>query len=83
MRTISVKAQKNEYLVVIENDFSNLSNRIGEVFSGKIAVVYDQNTHALFSKEINKQLENFKSCEIVFPAGEESKSLQSFEKLSV
>lgn len=81
MRTISVKAQKNEYLVVIENDFSNLSNRIGEIFSGKIAVVYDQNTHALFSKEINKQLENFKSCEIVFPAGEESKSLQSFEKL--
>ena len=81
MKSLIVKAQKRQYEVVIENDFSCLSQKIKEVFSGKIAVVYDENTHALFSSEINKQLKDFQTCEIVFPAGEDTKSLQSYAKL--
>ena len=81
MKTIDVKAQKKEYQVVIEKDFSQLASKIKEVFFGKIAVVYDENTYALFSKEIREKLFEFTICEIVFPAGEETKSLDSYAKL--
>ncbi|MBQ7373999.1 MAG: 3-dehydroquinate synthase [Clostridia bacterium] len=81
MKELLVKAKEREYKVVIEKDFSLLSQKVKEVFGGKLAVVYDENTHALFSNEITQRLKDFQIFEIVFPAGENTKSLQSYAKL--
>lgn len=81
MKSLMIKAQKRQYEVVIEKDFSLLSKKIKGVFSGKLTVVYDENTHAIFSKEIKSQLADYDLFEIVFPAGEDTKSLQSYAKL--
>lgn len=80
MRLISVNTSRG-YEVVIEKDFSKLKRRMTRVFSGKLAVVYDTNTHALFSSEIKNALSGVELCEKVFPSGENTKSLENFGKL--
>lgn len=80
MRVINVNASR-PYQVVIQNDFSGLKQKISEVFSGKLAVVYDANTRILFSKQIKDALLGYELVEITFPHGENTKSLQSFGEL--
>ena len=81
MKILSVKAQKREYEIVIEKDFSMLGEKVTEVFHGKLLVVYDQNTHPLFSSDIKNQLKDFELLEIVLPAGEDTKNIQNYIKL--
>lgn len=80
MRLISVNTSRG-YEVVIEKDFSELKRRMTRVFGGRLAVVYDTNTHALFSDEIKNALSGVELCEMVFPSGENTKSLENFGKL--
>ena len=81
MKILSVKSSKRPYEVVIENDFSYLARKISEVFKGRLAVVYDSNTYPLFSKEIEKALVGFDFLEVVFPAGESTKSTERYIQL--
>ena len=81
MKTFSVKAQKREYEIVVDKDYSHLGEKIGDLFHGKLLVVYDQNTHPLFSCEIKNQLSSFELLEVVLPAGEDTKNIQNYVKL--
>lgn len=81
MKTLSVKALKREYEIIIEKDFSSLGKKIVELFHGKLLVVYDQNTHPLFSSEIKAQLSKLELLEVVLPFGEETKNLQNYAML--
>lgn len=81
MKNLSVKASSRQYQIVIEKDYRLLAEKISEVFHGKLAVVYDTNTHALFSNEINTRLSGFELLEIVFPAGEDTKSIENYSRL--
>ena len=80
MRVLSVNAS-SRYEVVIQNDFSALKESVSKVFGGKLAVVYDGNTFPLFSDIIKKELSGFDIYEKVFPAGENTKSIESFASL--
>ena len=81
MKTLSVKALKREYEIVIANDFSLLGKKVESVFHGKLLVVYDQNTHPIFSSDIKAQLSNLELVEIVLPYGEETKNMQNYAML--
>ncbi|MBQ8726266.1 MAG: 3-dehydroquinate synthase [Clostridia bacterium] len=80
MKVINVNASR-KYQVVIQDDFSGLKERVAEVFKGKLAVVYDDNTQRLFSDQIKTALSGFELCEITFPHGENTKSLENFGRL--
>ena len=81
MKILSVKAHSREYEIVIEKDFSQLGAKIKEVFHGKLLVVYDKNTYPLFSSDIKNQLSYLELLEVVLPAGEDTKNIQSYIKL--
>ena len=81
MKVLSVKALKRKYDIVLEKDFSRLGEKVGEVFHGKLLVVYDENTHPLFSSDIKNQLANLELLEIILPAGENTKNIQNYVKL--
>ena len=80
MRVLSVNAS-SRYEVVIQSDFSALKDIVSKVFSGKLAVVYDENTFPLFADIIKKELSDFCVFEKVFPAGENTKSIENFASL--
>ena len=81
MKILSVKASKREYEIVLEKDFSKLGEKISEVFHGKLLVVYDQNTHLLFSRAVQPQFEGFEFLEVVLLAGEDTKNINNYVKL--
>ena len=69
------------YSIFIGEDYSLLKEKVKEVFKGeKIAVAYDENTHKLFSKEINENLNGYRVYEIIFKSGEESKCAENYIK---
>ncbi len=81
MRKITVNASKI-YDVIIER---GALDRIGEYakganLSGKACIVSDSNVAPIYMERVRKSLEEsgFSVCEFVFPAGEASKTAQTF-----
>ncbi len=81
MKVLSVKASKREYEIVLEKDFSRLSEKVEKLFHGKLLIVYDQNTHPLFSSDVKSQLANYELLEVILPAGEDTKNIENYVRL--
>ncbi|MBR2384379.1 MAG: 3-dehydroquinate synthase [Clostridia bacterium] len=81
MKVLSVKASKREYEIVLEKDFSRLSEKVEKLFHGKLLIVYDQNTHPLFSSDVKRQLANYELLEVILPAGEDTKNIENYVRL--
>ena len=68
-------------IAVVRSNYRSCGKKIGELFHGKLLVVYDQNTHPLFSSEIKAQLSKLELLEVVLPFGEETKNMQNYAML--
>ncbi|MBO4262676.1 MAG: 3-dehydroquinate synthase [Clostridia bacterium] len=78
---ISVNASKN-YEVVVEKSFSRLGEEVKKVFyGGKIAVVDDENTSALFFAEVAARLKAYSVFEFTVAAGEKSKTPENYFRI--
>ncbi|MBQ8527677.1 MAG: 3-dehydroquinate synthase [Lachnospiraceae bacterium] len=79
------KDKKFCYPIIFEESFDNLLEvwKEYELTAGKICIVTDSNVEPLYAQEVKKELE--KVCETcivyAFPAGENSKNLDTVQKL--
>ena len=84
MEKVKVTASK-EYNVHIGSGFLD---SVGEMLASikrpcRVVIVSDDNVYSLYGERVKKSLEKggFTPCEFVFPHGEDSKSLETFEKI--
>ena len=84
MEKVKVTASK-EYNVYIGSGFLD---SVGEMLANikrpcRVVVVSDDTVFSLYGERVKKSLEKggFTPCEFVFPHGEDSKSLETFEKI--
>ena len=81
MNTIKIKASKS-YEVIVGN---NLHSKLGTYASqlkktGKAAIISDSNVWPIYGAEAERSLNSagFETCNFVFPAGEESKTGETY-----
>lgn len=74
----------SETLIIIENDFSKLSELLNETYNynKKVMVITDSNVEKLYLSEIKNLLNDGSTqvCDFILPAGEESKNLDNVTK---
>lgn len=81
MKEIKVKASK-EYVITIADDFSAFYGRVKPLLTGdRAAVIFDENTYALYKNAIDKKLLGVEIFEYVIPAGEKSKNAENYISL--
>ncbi len=81
MERITVSASKTYDIVIEDGIIKSTGALIKEIKAGgKVAVIADETTSALFGETVKKSLENegFAVSEFTVPAGEESKSAENY-----
>ena len=84
MKTINVDVSKNYDVVIGEGILSSLGERCVSLFGkSRAVIVTDSNVAPLWLSEAKKSLENagIETVEFVFPAGEESKNVETLSEL--
>ena len=84
MRKITIETSSKYDVIIGSGLLENIGEHLQEVFKcDKLCIVSDETVYGLYGKELFAALENtgYKVCVFTFPAGEDSKNMDTVSKL--
>lgn len=83
MASFEIQSKSKKYPVIVTNSFKEITRYIDIKPNSKLVIITDENVNRLYIKEFTEAISNLNCtlCSYIIVAGEESKSLQTTQKI--